>query len=304
METNSFTEEQIAELTGAEPGEVAEVTEETAVEKTDTTEKPEVEKKEEGTAEPAKDLTVAQQDEVDEAEAHFEKTGTWPENTPKWVQKTVNRATRQKHEFRIKAEGLEGENRTLKERLKELEAKAPKPEFDKPRPEIQDFEHEQDYIAATVGWTLDQREFEKAAPAKPEIVAPTPQVEADLGGRVSKLHEEGPKVHADFKQVIESVPSGYFTVDLADDITQTSNPVEVAYHLAQNLDLGARLAAMPEKKRAIALGELSVKLSSPVPKKTSSAPDPITPVSGNIVDNGTEAGTDISSLERILGRKG
>ncbi|MFZ2950900.1 MAG: hypothetical protein WA003_15605 [Desulfuromonadaceae bacterium] len=300
-----FTDEQIAELTGAEPGEGAEVTEETAVDTTTDTEgQPEVEKKEEGTAEPAKDLTATQQDEVDEAEAHFEKTGTWPENTPKWVQKTVNRATRQKHEFRIKAEGLASENQTLKERLKELEAKAPKPEFEKPKPSLDDFETEQEYIDATVDWKLEQREFENAAPAKPapEIEKPTPQVASDLGGRVSKLHEEGPKVHADFKQVIESVPSGYFTEDLADDITQTSNPVEVAYHLAQNLDLGARLAAMPEKKRAIALGELSVKLSSPVPKKTSNAPDPITPVSGNIVNNGTTAGADMSSLERILGR--
>jgi hypothetical protein len=258
-----------------------------------------------GVVPPAADLTAAQQEEVDTAHDQYEKTGTWPEGTPKWMQKAANRLTRQKHEARTRAEAAERENASLKAQLATLQESIPKPTFDKAAPSIDDYETEQEYIAATVSWEIDKREFGKntqATSAPTVAAAPAEPLPADLGGRVAKMHEEGAKKHPDFQAVILGVPDGYFNAEIADAITQTENPEDVAYLLANNLALGERLLGMTPVKRAIALGEISTQLKSTITPRLSNAPEPINPVRGGIVSNGVTAGEDMSSLERILAK--
>jgi len=254
-------------------------------------------------AAPDANLTATEQVEVDTAHDQFEKTGTWPEDTPKWVQKAVNRATRQKHEEKQRADIALAENAGLKAEIAALKA-APVQVADTPEPSIDDFETEKEYFLALSNWNYDKRDRERAAvSSESSRVSQNEETDADFEGRRAKTFDAGVSKYPDYAAAIGSVPGGIFTRELVDALTLTDNAADVSYHLAKNLPEAERIASMTGPKKAIALGELSAKLSLPVTKRLSNSPDPITPVGGNIVNNGTGAGDDMSSLERILGRK-
>lgn len=81
----------------------------------------------------------------------------------------------------------------------------------------------------------------------------------------------------DFDQVAYSAPISEATALL---IAEMDEGPEVAYQLGKNHAEARRIDSLPERARAIELGKIAARLSTPAPVKTTKAPEPIDPVGG------------------------
>lgn len=86
----------------------------------------------------------------------------------------------------------------------------------------------------------------------------------------------------DFDEVVQRHPNDggpAISTAMAEVIKASEMGPELAYHLGKNPDESKRIWALPPYLQAMELGRLEAKLvANPPVKKTSSAPDPITPV--------------------------
>ena len=234
-----------------------------------------------GGAEPAAgagdDTPKTDQEKVEEAKAQHEKNGTWPKGTPEWVKKTVNRATRHKYEFKTKAENLEEENAKLRA---ELAKKDVKPLGE--RPKLDDFDSEEDFHLALSDWNYDKRRGEELSQNQENTTKSqqeTAQKEHET--KIDTMFDSGSAKHENFTAVVTSVPGDLFRQEVVAAIVETENSDDVAYFLANNLQEAEKISNMNGTQRAIALGQISLRLATPPPKKPSEAPEPIKPGGNN-----------------------
>jgi hypothetical protein len=202
-----------------------------------------------------------------------------PDETPSWAKKRFSKLTRQKYEAKAESERLAEENQRLKEQI-ETQKNQPKPLGEKPQ--IDNFETEEEFFEALTDWKLDKRDHDMLASTQ-AAAKQDKQVEAQQSrqAKTKAMMDAGGAAHEDFYDAVTKVPGNLFRQEVIDTIIDADNSAEVAYFLATNLDDAAAISDMSGAKRAIEIGKISARLASPPGKSTTKAPNPITPVKGN-----------------------
>ncbi len=223
------------------------------------------------------DLSKENQETVDDAAAQHEKNGTWPEGTPEWVKKTVNRATRQKYEFKTKAETLEVEIKQLKEDLAKKDVKTLGE-----RPKLDDFDSEEDFHLALSDWNYDKRRGEELTQNQENTNKSQQETaQREHEAKIDTMFDKGADKFNNFAAVVTSVPGDLFRQEVISAIVEADNSADVAHFLASNLQEAEKISNMNGTQRAIAIGQISLRLATPTPKTPSKTPEPITPGGGN-----------------------
>lgn len=215
-----------------------------------------------------------------------------------WFKKRMAKITRQKHEANRRAEQLQAMLDRAIGTKPSPEAPpvptqpavvAPAPE---PEPQLDDFDTDAAYHKALMIWELDRRD----ALAKEQAVKTQQVADAEAAAAAEKAQREkenqtiaqkrdttvieGRKAHTDWDEVIDSAPPGAFSMDMVAALVETDNPSEVTYFLGKNPSEAERISKLPQLRKAVELGKIDAKLSTPALKKTTSAPAPISPVGG------------------------
>lgn len=217
------------------------------------------------------------QEKVDEAKAQYEKNGTWPENTPEWAKQVVNRATRQKYEFKNK---LNVSEKKVEDLTKKLAEKEIKPLGEKPV--MENFESEEEFFDALTDWKLDKREADTRT-SNQENTNKSQQetVQREHEAKIDTMFDKGADKFDNFAAVVTSVPGDLFRQEVISAIVEAENPADVAHFLASNLQEAEKISKMNGTQRAIAIGQISLRLATPTLKTPSKTPEPITPGGGN-----------------------
>lgn len=186
----------------------------------------------------------------------------------------------------------------VEKELRELKAKTPA--GDKPKRE--DFEDEDKYIEALTDWKVESKLNAKLADTAKEVKEDEDkQVAAEIQEKVDEVTERGISKHDDYEEVV-------FVKDLAlnqvmlDAILESDISEDILYFLGKNPDVSADIYKMKPLKAAKEIGKIEDRLVAesskgplkeekkeekkedkkdevkPVVKKTTNAPEPITPV--------------------------
>lgn len=158
----------------------------------------------------------------------------------------------------------------------------PKPEVAaKPSPDK--YASTEDYIEAVSEWKASQlfeaKFGEREKTARETKAREMAQVAA---AEYSRREEAARIVHDDFDDVVYN-PQLAITQAMAHTLQHSESGPELAYHLGKNPQEAARIATLPPFLQAKELGKLEAKLpvvSSPA-NKTTSAPEPIKPLSSS-----------------------
>lgn len=148
------------------------------------------------------------------------------------------------------------------------------PRAKKPSPD--DFKYgevDPDYINAQVEYRLTEErakfQSEQAERSKSEE---NERLKQHYQSRLAKVSEEGNKRFRDFDKIVNSVD---FPGDVARDILDSDQGVDISYYLGKNVSKLRELTLMSPTERAKAMGRLEERFSarSSAGKKTSKAPD-------------------------------
>lgn len=193
---------------------------------------------------------------------------------------------------RAKAE-LERQNLELAARVAALEKGKPVEEkpaaaTDDPEPKEEDFDNFSDYVKATTKWTYRQEQKAKAdseAEAKANAEAETRKQRAAEGW--NERVAEARKQFDDYDEVLEDAADIEVSSELEAALLEAGPAV--IYHLAKHREDAERIAKLPTSTALREIGKIEAKLSAapakeptptPQTKKTTSAPKPPAPLSG------------------------
>lgn len=234
---------------------------------------------EEVAEQPTVETPAAEAETEEQKEARESEEQQQTEKKP-WYKKRFDELTWQREEERRRADRLEEALRSV------VEQKQPQPkpeEFTptRPKPSKEEFDYDDDkYVDALTDWKIEQVEAKRHAEHR-RIQDQQKQGQAAQAFESARVKtvEAGKAKHADFEQVVYALPPTILTQDLAVAIFETDAPEDVAYYLGKNPAEAAKVAALPPYKKAIALGRIEAKLSTPE-RKTTTAPPPPNPVGG------------------------
>jgi hypothetical protein len=145
------------------------------------------------------------------------------------------------------------------------------------KPNIDDFDSDELFYEALTDWKIDIRDAKTKAESKKTKAKKTEQELDDVeAGRIKEIHKtfgKGAEKYDDFDVVIKDleVPTSTLSV-----FKSLENAVDVAYYLGNNPDEADDLKEMDAARAGAELQRISIKIK---PKKTTSAPKPIKPVS-------------------------
>jgi len=198
------------------------------------------------------------------------------------AQARINDLTRARREAERRAERAEKELADLRK---------------KEAPDPSKYEDPDDLSNARLNHTLDQREAErKEAEAKAAKEDAETAVAEAWQERVSNFRETA----TDFDEVAYRAPVNDET---AADIARLEEGPQIAYYLGKNPAEARALNNLSVRERAVELGRLANRLSTPPPRKTSQAPEPVKPVSGNGAQSSSFDPEKASMAEYIAKRK-
>jgi hypothetical protein len=162
-------------------------------------------------------------------------------------------------------------------------------------PKEDDFDTYEQYQDALIDYKADVKIEKKLAEYRAEQEQNTTR--AKVMGFATKLVEEGSKKYEDFadKCTADGAPNLPLTEQMLSVIQDMDNPVEVVYHLGNNVNVCASIARMTPAAQARELTKIDLaatKAAPAAPSKstpTTSAPAPITPTrSENVVTKDPE----------------
>lgn len=232
-------------------------------------------------ADEPKEAVAAQQDDtqdtgqVDDTPAHSE--GEAPAESEKKSRnqnrrEKMARLERERDEAKRKAEEYQG-------RL----AKAKETAASGIRPSIDAFETHEEYLVALgafeAGRQMDARQeatlAEEAQQAEQELNRVQQQESAEIAASWKAEADAATQRYADFWDVVNRAP---MSPGLTDIVLRMNQSADVAYQLGLNPELSQQLSAMNPVQAAVELGRIEATLNAPQPKRTTSAPDPVAPV--------------------------
>lgn len=147
----------------------------------------------------------------------------------------------------------EKEARELRQRIEQLEGKAPPPS------------QEEDI----------QRQVQQKAAELARIQA--------YNDRANAIYQQGCQEFTDFGQQLTNLREmGVISQEFVEAADETGDAAKVLYYLSKNLDKAEQIASLSNHRMGVEMGKLAAKLSAPPPPKPQSkAPPPIKPVGGN-----------------------
>lgn len=191
------------------------------------------------------------------------------------VQKRIDELTRKAHEAEREAAFW-----------REQAAKSQAPSTDAAKPARDSFDSDADYFEALADWKAEQKvsEFRKQQQAEALNKAEQTQTATRFElyqERVAASLEAIP----DYAEVVgaSDVPAAPHVLE---SILDSDSGPQLAYHLAKHPDVAQRLNELTPVQAAREIGRLEAQLAqpkteTPTPKRTTSAPPPITPVRGS-----------------------
>ena len=169
---------------------------------------------------------------------------------------------------------------------------------DDAKPQLDKFKTYEDFVEALTSWTVKQ-EAKKYAEQQvaAEATEIEQQIEAEYQGKVDAFKA----AHPDFEEVMDTDVSIYMGVERA--IKEMDTGPEVAYFLAKNPEVAAKLMEMTPLKAITEVGKIAQKLAKPESpaKPKSAAPAPITPVGGGsaVTSTGSPGKRSLQEYRRL-----
>ena len=185
------------------------------------------------------------------------------------VQKRIDELTRARREAERQAEYWQGV------------ATQTAPEAQGDKPSRDDYAEQDDYIEALTEWKAEQA----VAKVQREQAAQSANHARQSAWEAREAQTKASIPDYDAVVPVSTVPIKPHVVEALMDADAGPS---LAYHLAKNPDVAARLNAMTPTRAAIELGRIETTLTAPAVKVPSNAPTPITPItpqaSGRTVD--------------------
>lgn len=145
-------------------------------------------------------------------------------------------------------------------------------------PKYEDFTNPDDYIAERAATAARRANLEdETERAKQEADGAKRGVEAVKAEARRELIKDGQEAHKDFVNVVGNIP---LTEDSLGAAMEADNSTEVLYFLGKNPTEAARIASLSPVGQAVEIGRISTTLSTPKPKRQTSAPPPVKPLRG------------------------
>lgn len=209
-----------------------------------------------------------------EVEAVAETEVVTPEPSQEEPTAEVNEAPKPHGKSRAqkRIEKLIQEKHDLARQLEEAKSNKPEPKAKALDPD--DFEDYDDYLSAVE--EKKPKEVTKEESTIDDSVAVVEQFKGITEDMIDK--------YDDFEDKLGSMP--VLTIDMIRVLNESEDVGEVAYYLANNPKEARELSKLSLGKMAIEIGKIEVKLSqpnvvTPITKKVTQAPEPVTPVGGS-----------------------
>lgn len=207
----------------------------------------------------------------DSKEAKAEAENTDDQQKKHGAEKRINQLTWKAREAERRADELE---QRLKEISEQQQPKRPDLEF----PTLESVGYDEKayqeavagYYAAQVDTALTQKEQQRQ----------NEKAEQDIAKKARDFYEKGVALADDFDELVMQNKALPVTEAMRDALFAIDKGPEVLYHLANNPDEAFRVANLSPYAQAVEIGRLEARMSMPKPKTTTSAPPPITPLSG------------------------
>lgn len=178
---------------------------------------------------------------------------------------------------------LEDEIRALREEIRQTHQVKPTPVVPEAvRPSPDKFDDHDAYLEALADWKAEQKIGQLMAQREQEEQQRRQRESAESRNTtVARRIEAGRNEFDDFDDVVTRNPDLRITEGMVEIIAESEIGHKLAYHLGRHPQEAARIAALPDRAQARELGMLEAKLSTPTPRKTTAAPEPIRPVGNN-----------------------
>ena len=158
---------------------------------------------------------------------------------------------------------------------------APKEEAAPTRPAAKEGETAEDYLERLAEWKAEQIiERKETARVERDRVSAEQRQQREVYEAHSEREDTAKDKYADYEDVVSN-PKLPINAVMADTIRLSDQGPEIAYYLGKHPDEAAKIAKLPPILAVKELGKLEVKLAAePIAptKRSSSAPEPITPV--------------------------
>ncbi len=163
-----------------------------------------------------------------------------------------------------------------------------------------DFDDPAELTAATVEQTLDKREAERLKESAKQSREEA-QV-ANLEAFKARADEVRGK-YADFDDVVtkpDVLPMSQATQSL---VLEMEESADVMYHLAKNPQEAKRIDHLSDRAKAIELGKIAARISTPPTRRVTKAPDPVDSVSGKTAGGASFDPNKASMADYVAKRK-
>lgn len=144
-------------------------------------------------------------------------------------------------------------------------------------PQLDAYEDYDQYVKDLAGYQAKQIIDQERTAAQQRVVE---EQKFQAITSFNQKENEFAQKHEDYFQVTRD-PSVAITEPMIDVLSASDIGAELTYHLASNKDEAMRIAQLSPIQQARELGIMEARLKTPPPKTQTSAPEPITPVSGN-----------------------
>jgi hypothetical protein len=184
--------------------------------------------------------------------------------------------------YKLKLERERAKNQELEQRLRELQSgSVNNGPTEEPSPEK--FESAAEYTKALAKWTIEQERKEaNKAKLKEEQENQAKTVHETHLERVQAFKKEKPDFDKVMKDFTEEFGEDF---ELSAPLTKLIRKREVGpavlYEMAKDTDLLEKLNSLDADDCAVEFGKLEAKLSKPKPTTKTSAPKPVSPISGS-----------------------
>lgn len=195
-----------------------------------------------------------------------------------WYQKRIDEITAARREAERRADQLAAilEQTTAQQR-------AQPHSFDQPtqpqgRPVLENFSSYEEYTEALADWKVEQKFIEREQRQQAETAAQAAaRQEAEFEQRLRDAAARAP-------EVLEAVNDRYLPISpaMGDVIRSVPNGPDVVLYLHQHRDEAARLYDLPPHVAAFELGRLAAGIAPAQPRRITTPPPPITPLSGGV----------------------
>jgi hypothetical protein len=191
------------------------------------------------------------------------------------VQRRIDEITKKRREAERESAFKSTKITELEEELKKAKSAIPQGE----KPKLENFETEADYLEAFTDWKVEQKfrvETEKVSKEKASVEEKTAIDETYQ--ELDEKMEKGRNKYTDFNELVldENLKISDAMVEA---ILFSDTAEDVLYYLGKHPEEAEKISKLPSLKIAHEFGKIEAKLNAPPPKKrTTQAPEPITPV--------------------------